>query len=127
MKIPESETERTMATRTVTGELLGASVGRALAALGGAAVAATAGATATAVGAGRAAGAQASPSHASSTDTPSQRDVCTTPPPSIDRPLGDNPPRSATTGGAGRRHDSLPAALHLSGGRYHQRTVVAGL
>src|SRR5258705_6269565 len=114
MNMPESETEGTMATRTVTGELLGASVGRALAALGGADVAATAGAAAPSVGAGRAAGAQVSPSHASSTDTPSQRDVRITPPPRSDRPYGDNPPRSATTDGAGRRHHAMPAALHSS-------------
>src|SRR5437763_10151659 len=103
MKMPESDTERTIATRTVTEGLLGTSTGRAPAALGGAGVAATAGAAATAVGAGRPAGAQASPSHASSSATPSQRDGCMTPPPGIDRPYLDYSPRPLTAGAAERR------------------------
>src|SRR3954447_11862718 len=103
MKMPESDTERTIATRTVTEGLLGASTGRAPAALGGAGVAATAGAVATAVGAGRPAGAQASPSPASRSDTPSQRDGCITPPPGIDRPYLNYPPPPETAGTAERR------------------------
>src|SRR5215212_10862200 len=103
MKIPESETERTIATRTVTRGLLGASAGRAPAALGGAGVAATAGSAATAVGAGRPAGAQARPSPASSTAMPSQQDACIRPPPSIDRPYIDCVRWPLTAGGGERR------------------------
>src|SRR5947209_3498510 len=102
MKMPESETERTIATRTVTAGLGGASVGRVLAAPGGAVGAATAGAAATAVGAGRAGEVQASPTNARSTDPPSQRDRCITLPPGTTLPYS-HPPRPGAARGAARR------------------------